>query len=92
MLAPKIMKDKHFKLRLATEGPAGNLDALGWRMADRLLAEPLLPADEVDLAFRLEANHYSDPGGLQLVLSDFIKTSPSRQPAQLAQTAANAQP
>jgi single-stranded-DNA-specific exonuclease len=51
---------------------AQGLDALGWRMAHRLEAEPLAGGDAVDVLFRIEQNTHKDfGGGLQLVLSDF---------------------
>ncbi len=54
--------------RVLTRG----LDALGWRMAGRLEAEPLAGGEKVDVVFRIEQNTHKDfGGGLQLVLSDF---------------------
>jgi single-stranded-DNA-specific exonuclease len=51
---------------------ARGLDALGWRMAHRLEAEPLTGGTAVDLLFRIEQNTHKDfGGGLQLVLSDY---------------------
>ncbi len=75
---PKVMREKHLKLKLRryvkvepgalTRG----IDALGWRMAHRLEAEPLAGGEVLDVLFRIEQNTHSDFGGmLQLVLSDF---------------------
>jgi single-stranded-DNA-specific exonuclease len=51
---------------------AKGLDALGWRMAHRLEAEPLTGGEAVDVLFRIEQNTHKDfGGGLQLVLSDY---------------------
>ncbi len=48
------------------------LDALGWRMAHRLEAEPLAGGTALDVLFRIEQNTHKDfGGGLQLVLSDY---------------------
>jgi len=76
---PKVMREKHLKLRLrrytqsAQAGAlARGLDALGWRMAHRLEANPLSGGDSLDVLFRIEQNAHPDfGGGLQLVLSDF---------------------
>jgi single-stranded-DNA-specific exonuclease len=81
---PKVMREKHMKLKLrryagaqmgggaAGAGLSRGLDALGWRMAHRLEAEPLSGGDGVDVLFRIEQNtHEEFGGGLQLVLSDF---------------------
>ena len=51
---------------------ARGLDALGWRMAHRLEAEPLMGGAAVDVLFRIEQNTHKDfGGGLQLVLADY---------------------
>jgi len=75
---PKVMREKHLKLKLRRYGstPAGALsrgmDALGWRMAHRLEAEPLEGGMALDVLFRIEQNTHKDfGGGLQLVLSDY---------------------
>jgi single-stranded-DNA-specific exonuclease len=75
---PKVMKEKHMKLKLRryehSKGGAlaRGVDALGWRMAHRLAAEPLVGGESVDVLFRIEQNTHKDfGGGLQLVLSDF---------------------
>jgi len=75
---PRVLREKHLKLKLRRYGstPAGalarGLDALGWRMAHRLQAEPLAGGEALDVLFRIEQNTHKDfGGGLQLVLSDF---------------------
>lgn len=74
---PRILKEKHLKLRLARDASPGSplgrtLDGLGWNMAERLQAEPLAFGDRLDLAFRLERNTHPDFGGsLQLILQDY---------------------
>jgi single-stranded-DNA-specific exonuclease len=78
LLAPaRIMKDRHVKLRfLAGTGSNGNprpLDAIGWRMAERIQASPLLAGDLLDIAFTIEENSHPDFGGLQLCLEDFAR-------------------
>lgn len=82
---PRIIKEKHLKLRI---GPVASpdaqsesassfrcFDALGWRMAERLQAEPLAPGEFLDLAFTLMENSHPDFGGLELSLCDFAKSS-----------------
>jgi single-stranded-DNA-specific exonuclease len=74
---PKILKDKHIKLKLKANGNAGArerrtvLDALGWRMAERLQQSPLLAGDAIDIAFTIGHNDHPDFGGLELTLRDF---------------------
>jgi single-stranded-DNA-specific exonuclease len=76
---PRILKEKHIKLKLArgvdgsrTTAMARGLDALGWRMAERLKKHPLAFGDSLDVAYRIEKNTHPDFGGtLQLVLCDF---------------------
>jgi single-stranded-DNA-specific exonuclease len=83
---PKILKDKHIKLKLKapeeisatgvqlrTENRERRtvLDALGWRMAERLQQSPLLAGDAIDIAFTIGHNDHPDFGGLELTLRDF---------------------
>ncbi len=71
-LPARVIKEKHLKLRLV-QGNGRGFEALGWRMADRLAAEPLVPNDHLDVAFTLDYNDHPDFGGLQLVLCDYKK-------------------
>jgi single-stranded-DNA-specific exonuclease len=76
---PRVIKEKHLKLKLArsTNGSqatsmARAMDAMGWRMAERLQNQPLAFGDTLDVAYRIERNTHPDFGGnLQLVLCDF---------------------
>jgi single-stranded-DNA-specific exonuclease len=81
---PKILKDKHIKLKLKGNGNAGAqevrtenrelrtvFDALGWNMAERLQQSPLLAGDAIDIAFTIGLNDHPDFGGLELSLRDF---------------------
>ena len=52
--------------------------ALGWRMAERIQQEQLLPGDTLDIAFTLDHNDHPDFGGLELTLRDFQVRSKSR--------------
>jgi single-stranded-DNA-specific exonuclease len=46
-------------------------DALGWHMAERLQAAPLLAGDAIDIAFTIGQNDHPDFGGIELSLRDF---------------------
>jgi single-stranded-DNA-specific exonuclease len=48
-----------------------SIDALGWHMAERLQATPLLAGDAIDIAFTIGHNDHPDFGGLELSLRDF---------------------
>lgn len=75
---PRLLKEKHLKLRLAradnASGPLRPFDALGWRMAERLKETPLVVGDHLDVAFTIDENLHPDFGGLQLVMKDFRRT------------------
>jgi single-stranded-DNA-specific exonuclease len=85
LLPPKILKEKHVKLRVRQEIPKTpeqgpnhkpghhNFDALAWRMAERIAEEKLLANDVVDLAFTLEENTHPEFGGIQLSICDLKK-------------------
>jgi single-stranded-DNA-specific exonuclease len=73
---PRILKEKHVKLRLASNLVGGDrkvipYTALGWRMAERIQKAQLLPGDALDVAFTLDHNDHLDYGGLELTLRDF---------------------
>ncbi len=94
-LPPRILKDKHVKMRLVTgaavsgtdphlpkSGKGGapsnfarGVDALGWRMAERVQQAGILAGDIVDAAFTLEMNDHPDFGGLELRLEDLVKAA-----------------
>ncbi|MDR3764838.1 MAG: single-stranded-DNA-specific exonuclease RecJ [Acidobacteriota bacterium] len=88
MEGPRVMKEKHLKFKLRRTQPgqttaySRGLDALGWRMAHRLEAEPVAGGDQLDVLFRIEQNTHPDfGGGLQLVLSDFRHAEQKEIPA-----------
>lgn len=72
---PRLLKEKHAKLRVARThaDTFHGFDLMGWRMAERLLAENLLPGDCADIAFALDENSHPEFGGFQLVLKDLHK-------------------
>jgi single-stranded-DNA-specific exonuclease len=77
LFPPKIMKEKHIKLRVNQRRPDSkasfNYEAVGWRMAERLQTEALLPGDSLDVAFKVGFNFHPDFGGLELTLEDYRK-------------------
>ena len=81
LLPPRILKDKHIKLRvnqrLADSKASFNYEAVGWRMAERLQAEALQPGDNLDVAFTVGMNSHPDFGGLELTLEDYRKSVPA---------------
>jgi single-stranded-DNA-specific exonuclease len=74
---PKILKDKHIKLKLKANSNGNGrklnpvFDALGWHMAERLQQSPLLAGDAIDIAFTIGHNDHPEYGGLELALRDF---------------------
>jgi single-stranded-DNA-specific exonuclease len=81
MAPPRVLKEKHIKLKLAptenreqgTENWRRSLafNAMGWRMAERMNQEQILQGDELDIAFTISHNDHPDFGGLELSLRDF---------------------
>ncbi|HEY2394135.1 MAG TPA: single-stranded-DNA-specific exonuclease RecJ [Candidatus Angelobacter sp.] len=86
---PKIIKEKHIKLRVNQRRPDAkasfNYDAMGWRMAERLQAEPLQSGDTLDVAYKIGYNFHPDFGGLELTLEDFRKSSAAKTATSAAQ-------
>jgi single-stranded-DNA-specific exonuclease len=66
--APRILKDKHLKLRVAGGGRA--FDALMWRGVGK--APPLARGQQVDAAFTVEQNVFQDRTTLQIILKDLL--------------------
>ena len=76
MAPPKILKDKHVRLKLSAGGQSGwrgsvTHNAVGWRLAERILEEKLLPGDLLEIAFTLDHNEHPEFGGIELSLRDF---------------------
>ena len=82
----KILKEKHVRLKLApgsmlsanSTNDTGNgsrrsisHNAVGWRLAERVAQEKLLPGDQMEVAFRLDHNQHPEFGGIELSLRDF---------------------
>jgi single-stranded-DNA-specific exonuclease len=77
MTPPRVMKEKHVKLRVAGSPNNGDwrksvaFNALGWHMAERFQKSQVIPGDTFDIAFTLDHNEHPDFGGLELSLKDF---------------------
>ena len=84
---PRIMKEKHLKLRVVPSTAASNgnqqraREVVGWRMADRAAQDSLVLNDRLDLAFTVDYNTHPDFGGIQLTLADFARCSPLETPS-----------
>ncbi len=55
-------------------------DALGWHMAERMQAAPLLAGDAIDIAFTIGHNDHDEFGGIELTLRDFKAHSAEQVP------------
>jgi single-stranded-DNA-specific exonuclease len=81
LMPPKILKEKHIKLRVNQRLPntksSFNYEAVGWRMAERALTEALQPGDTLDVAYKVGLNFHPEFGGLELTLEDFRKLGPA---------------
>jgi len=93
MAPPRILKEKHVKLKLAYGGDSATqasasgkggwkkaitYDALGWQQAERVQQEQLMLGDVIDIAFSIDHNDHPDFGGLELTLRD-IQPRPKRE-------------
>jgi single-stranded-DNA-specific exonuclease len=85
LVPPRFIKEKHVKLRVNQTQADGkrsfSYEAMGWRMAERVQNESLLPGDQIDLAFKVSINHHPEFGGLELTLEDFRKSAALAQSA-----------
>jgi len=76
MAPPRMIKEKHVKLKLGVESTNGwrpAMDALGWHMGEKVQQAQLLPGDSIDVAFTVEHNDHPEWGGLELSLRDFVR-------------------
>ena len=81
LMPPRIIKDKHIKLRVNQRRPDAkasfSYEAVGWRMAERVHAEAFQPGDNLDVVFTVGMNSHPDFGGLELTLEDFRRSAPA---------------
>jgi single-stranded-DNA-specific exonuclease len=74
---PRVMKDKHVKLRVAGAAMGGDwrksvaFNVLGWNMAEKFQQSQVISGDTFDIAFTLNHNEHPNFGGLELSLKDF---------------------
>ncbi|HEV7589514.1 MAG TPA: single-stranded-DNA-specific exonuclease RecJ, partial [Longimicrobium sp.] len=64
---PRVVADRHLKLTLASHG--STLEAIGFNMAE-LGGEPWVAGGVLDVAFRLEENHWNGRTSLQAKIVD----------------------
>jgi single-stranded-DNA-specific exonuclease len=80
---PRVLKEKHVKLKLGGGKNGITYSALGWRMAERFQDAKLLPGDTLDIAFTLDHNDHPEFGGLELTLRDFQRMDKNSSPDQV---------
>ncbi len=68
--APRILKDRHVKLQLATGNGNAAIAALAWRWAERVSALEIREGSRLDLAYRLRYNTHPEYGGVELEIED----------------------
>lgn len=79
MERPRIMKDKHIRLKLAdTEGAGTQIAALGWNMAEFVLRLGLREGALLDAAYKVRVNDHPDYGGLEIQLSGLRLSSDAK--------------
>jgi single-stranded-DNA-specific exonuclease len=74
-----VMKEKHVRMKLAPGAPLSpnttsdgangwrrslSHKAVGWRLAERVAKENLLPGDQMEIAFTLDQNEHPEFGGM----------------------------
>lgn len=79
LLPPRLIKEKHIKLRVNQMQADGrrsfSYEAMGWRMAERVQNEALLPGEQLDIAYKITVNDHPEFGGLELALEDFRRSA-----------------
>ncbi len=89
LVPPRVLKDKHTKMRLRQNSVDGNgsgvraFDALAWRMAERVQKDGIIAGDLLDVAFTVEENTHPDFGGLQLSICDFTRSNDNAHVAKV---------
>jgi single-stranded-DNA-specific exonuclease len=75
---PRILKEKHVKLKFAAAKNGVVHTAVGWRMAESVGQMQLLSGDMLDIAFTLDHNDHPEFGGLELTLRDVRRAQPRK--------------
>jgi single-stranded-DNA-specific exonuclease len=95
---PRTLKEKHVRLKVGppATGVAANgwrqaitYKAMGWRLAERVEQEKLLPGDCIDVAFTIGHNDHPEFGGIELSLRDFRKSGVPVSQAKAHEAARN---
>jgi single-stranded-DNA-specific exonuclease len=68
--APRVLKERHIKLQLATGKGDRTVAALGWRWAERVAGMGIGEGSMLDLAYRLRYNDHPEYGGVELEIQD----------------------
>lgn len=79
---PRIMKEKHIRMRLASE--RATFSAVGWNCAEKLQALALEADSHIDLAYKVRKNSHPDFGGLELEIIDLRRTGLFSLPSDAA--------
>ena len=64
---PRIMKEKHIRLQLASEKKS--ISAVGWNWAEKLAALELEEGSRIDVAYKIRRNDHPDFGGIELEIA-----------------------
>ncbi len=92
---PRIVKEKHVRLKLAPSSASGaaagwrqslTYKAMGWRLAEKVEQEKLLPGDFIEIAFTIENNDHPEFGGIELSLRDLNRSATQSAAKQAAAT------
>lgn len=70
---PRVMKEKHLKLRLADDKSGRQLEAVWWGGVEELEGRTLAPGQRIELAYTVEPNTWRGETKLQLVVKDLRK-------------------
>jgi single-stranded-DNA-specific exonuclease len=74
--APRVMKERHVRLRVATTEKSTAWNAVGWNMAALVQELGVAAGSRVDLVFRLRVNEHPDFGGIELEIVDLRVSEP----------------
>jgi single-stranded-DNA-specific exonuclease len=74
---PRIMKEKHIRLRLKQQTAA--FSALGWDWAQRAASMGIAAGSPIDIAYRLRQNEHPEYGGLELEIVDLRPSTTFQQ-------------
>ncbi len=66
--APRILKERHIKIRLSQQG--ASYSALAWDWAERAADLGIQSGSTIDVAYRLRHNEHPEYGGLELEVVD----------------------